>query len=614
MLFQTQVYLDKKLIHRLHVLNPLTNTDIIGNVLYFMVVAKSTYGSRSETDPAVENLHDVSGAKVARIAAPPSTTAAASKVSAQSNANVIQKTSPTTVVESGIKTQPCTQKMLSSMGPKSPMAQRMPIIQDPILLNRAIHNQDPERIPMISRNSADNTSRSEADEGDRTESPSPFAFDFPSRNDQSVSQQQVASTPPTNTDASLVTSGWTLKSHVSHLLNEQEVDDGREQNPSTPRSHHRKSILSVGRDLGKQMNNLSKRFQGFDAIEDSPDIDLPTTRSPPTLLHQSPHPSPAQQQPPSIANNQPSKRQPEHLTIQTNFGRHHLGSTSASIVENRNKSRGDFQFREVRPPAIFSAYPTTNASAVAKTLRPHRPPILILDPKLLAHRETTPVPAGSITQHGNPITPFQIMSIVPATSRSRRRTLSYINAMVSSGSTSASMDEWEKLVREDRDLSANAASPTQNHPLNPQNNLVNDQLQAQAISSAAGEYDRVKPFGANQIPVVGYPSSPLATNAHRVSAENSPIFSPLPVLSKEEFYDAVLFATDTDFLEQALIRHIFRENAQQPTDSTLFEMTPFTGEESHAETRAIGNVDLPTVCEILCPSRDQMNMYGSTYR
>jgi hypothetical protein len=41
LLFQTQVYLEKKLIHRLHVLNPLTNTDIIGNVLYFMVMGKS---------------------------------------------------------------------------------------------------------------------------------------------------------------------------------------------------------------------------------------------------------------------------------------------------------------------------------------------------------------------------------------------------------------------------------------------------------------------------------------------------------------------------------------------------------------------------------------------
>lgn len=36
-LFQTQVYLNKKLIHRLHVLNPLTNSDIVGCVQYFMV-------------------------------------------------------------------------------------------------------------------------------------------------------------------------------------------------------------------------------------------------------------------------------------------------------------------------------------------------------------------------------------------------------------------------------------------------------------------------------------------------------------------------------------------------------------------------------------------------
>jgi hypothetical protein len=37
LLFQTQVILKKKYIHRLHVLNPLTNTDIIGHVQFFKV-------------------------------------------------------------------------------------------------------------------------------------------------------------------------------------------------------------------------------------------------------------------------------------------------------------------------------------------------------------------------------------------------------------------------------------------------------------------------------------------------------------------------------------------------------------------------------------------------
>lgn len=40
-IIKVQKYLDKKLIHRLHVLNPLTNTDIIGNIQYFRVDAST---------------------------------------------------------------------------------------------------------------------------------------------------------------------------------------------------------------------------------------------------------------------------------------------------------------------------------------------------------------------------------------------------------------------------------------------------------------------------------------------------------------------------------------------------------------------------------------------
>ncbi|KAJ3034292.1 hypothetical protein HDV00_005200 [Rhizophlyctis rosea] len=57
-LFQTQVYLGKKLIHRLHVLNPLTNTDIIGNVQYFMVKV------RARDDTAKAGAKGVGGEKV----------------------------------------------------------------------------------------------------------------------------------------------------------------------------------------------------------------------------------------------------------------------------------------------------------------------------------------------------------------------------------------------------------------------------------------------------------------------------------------------------------------------------------------------------------------------
>ncbi|KAI8607134.1 hypothetical protein BC830DRAFT_1175655, partial [Chytriomyces sp. MP71] len=52
-LFQTQVYFDKKLIHRLHVLNPLTNTDIIGDVQYFIIRTVQTEKMSSLTRPKV---------------------------------------------------------------------------------------------------------------------------------------------------------------------------------------------------------------------------------------------------------------------------------------------------------------------------------------------------------------------------------------------------------------------------------------------------------------------------------------------------------------------------------------------------------------------------------
>ncbi|KAI8819595.1 uncharacterized protein EV422DRAFT_507240 [Fimicolochytrium jonesii] len=48
-LFQTQVYLGKKLIHRLHVLNPLTNTDIIGDVQYFIIRLNKEQGAQAST-------------------------------------------------------------------------------------------------------------------------------------------------------------------------------------------------------------------------------------------------------------------------------------------------------------------------------------------------------------------------------------------------------------------------------------------------------------------------------------------------------------------------------------------------------------------------------------
>lgn len=50
-LFQTQNYNDKRLLHRLFVLNPLTNSDIVGDVEYFKVEGLEELDATSPVHP-----------------------------------------------------------------------------------------------------------------------------------------------------------------------------------------------------------------------------------------------------------------------------------------------------------------------------------------------------------------------------------------------------------------------------------------------------------------------------------------------------------------------------------------------------------------------------------
>ncbi|KAJ3183109.1 hypothetical protein HDU87_007531 [Geranomyces variabilis] len=81
-LFQTQVYLGKKLIHRLHVLNPLTNTDIIGDVQYYMLRIPVPEGAVPNGD------QEVAGAKKKDVDEQPSIIATAVAHDDKTNADV----------------------------------------------------------------------------------------------------------------------------------------------------------------------------------------------------------------------------------------------------------------------------------------------------------------------------------------------------------------------------------------------------------------------------------------------------------------------------------------------------------------------------------------------
>jgi hypothetical protein len=55
-----------------------------------------------------------------------------------------------------------------------------------------------------------------------------------------------------------------------------------------------------------------------------------------------------------------------------------------------------------------------------------------------------------------------------------------------------------------------------------------------------------------------------------------------------EFYDAILFATDSDFLEQSACRATFKANAINMEEAQLLEMAPFNGEPETVARDASG--------------------------
>lgn len=143
---------------------------------------------------------------------------------------------------------------------------------------------------------------------------------------------------------------------------------------------------------------------------------------------------------------------------------------------------------------------------------------------------------GEVTHHGSPLTQLEAKNLIPPSSKGRRRKLSYMNAIETSGSHGASVENWKKILLE-----------TDEKP---------------------GEYDEVRPFGSH---------------------------SKLDRTQELESYDAVLICTDNDFLEKSKVRATFKENVIHPGDFTLFEMPPYYGEGNENEMIGfgLGNTDIP---------------------
>ncbi|KAI8612420.1 hypothetical protein BC830DRAFT_562341 [Chytriomyces sp. MP71] len=172
------------------------------------------------------------------------------------------------------------------------------------------------------------------------------------------------------------------------------------------------------------------------------------------------------------------------------------------------------------------------------------------------------IPEGNITRFGRTLTPDELH--FPRTHKNRRRHLSYANAVTAAGSP-ASVEDWMLLVSEDG----------------------NRDLDGEDV-----DHDAVDEFGARTAHVAAHDDADFST------------------------HDAVLFATDSDFLESSAIRRLFKLNACVAQDAVLFEMTPVTTEPPQSPTASTryDEDEHETPCAWCFPSEDELRKYRPVSR
>lgn len=202
-------------------------------------------------------------------------------------------------------------------------------------------------------------------------------------------------------------------------------------------------------------------------------------------------------------------------------------------------------------------------------------------------------PAGTVTQHGKALTPIQALEVVPKTKPGHRRSFSYMNTVVAMNG----------------DATSAGISPNGRHVLDARDWVRTLKVHDEALSQMS-EMERQLAVASGKFDVVLAPTitsaEPLLPSAPTLTSRPEGILDEIEV-DDGTFYDAVLIATDNDFLETSATRAIFRENAVNPADCTLFEMPPFTGDEqADAERRlALEMQDMPLPCDSLCCPTDQ---------
>ncbi|KAJ3224527.1 hypothetical protein HK099_008326, partial [Clydaea vesicula] len=443
-LFQTQVYLGKKLIHRLHVLNPLTNTDIIGSVQYFMV--------KKRGEPLIFPKKNSKGTNGGSILA--------------SN-----------------------------------------IAEDQVNIPEAkiIPNLSNDLESQVTQNFPNNDKK-------RKSSMKPAKIDTKLDNTSLTLTDGLQSSTIKEVESG-VKQAW--NSGPAVIVEEEDSEKPTEHKPGYRRITFSKTSRIRALSFKHAINPPQSPVRN-----DTINIPITPLSAPPAPIME-----------PSLSVEQRKRA----CSID--------GETSNLEIADSQ------QFKRRNTAVTVSMLPSASplqvgaANQVKKTVLP-----------------------GSVTKFGIKVTENDLKSIAPPTVKSRRRSLSYANAITAAG-TQATLEEWREMVLKEKQSI----------------DLEHDT-----------DYDKVKTFGTptnGNIP----PLSPVKVSSPLKSPRKESIKEKIEAIKEEQeiglegaevlkveeelMWDATLFATDTDFLESSKTRVKFKDNALVPEDAMLFKMKEYTGEE-----------------------------------
>jgi len=194
------------------------------------------------------------------------------------------------------------------------------------------------------------------------------------------------------------------------------------------------------------------------------------------------------------------------------------------------------------------------------------------DQPTLEHTEITTIPVGAITQFAKPVPQDQVLKIVPPTIRGRRRSLSYLNTLSATPKNNCSLREWLVYMKKET------------MKLDEETNE----------NSEKKDYDSINLGTENKKDEVDITSSKPCIEEETKKDDTD--VTDIDI----EIFDAVLFATDDDFLEKSKVRSIFKKNAVTPEDAKLFEMPEYKGPSNNEEAQLI-LYDDATLCDICFP-------------